>query len=270
MDLSKLAFHTITNKPWSLRQCLDAYSDRGIGGISVWKDVYEKIGIVAAAELIKQYPIKVVSLVRGGFFAHTQLSNRIKAINWNKSLIQDAAEIDSPILVLVCGSDPNQTLAASRLQISNALDELLPYAQSLNVKLGIEPLHPMYADTKSAINSLHSANNICEMFESDFLGVVIDVYHLWWELNLEAEIKRCAQNGNLLALHLCDWKSPTTDLLNDRTIMGEGCIPIKEIMGWMKDAGFEGFHEVEIFSNHYWQTNQDEYVDKIVKSYNYL
>ena len=93
------------------------------------------------------------------------------------------------------------------------------------VKLAIEPLHPMYADTRSAINTLAQANDLCAELDSPWLGVAVDVYHLWWDPALEAEIARCGATGKLFAFHVCDWLSPTVDLLNDRGLMGEGCIP---------------------------------------------
>jgi len=71
----------------------------------------------------------------------------------------------------------------------------------------------------------------------------------------------------IFAFHICDWKTPTTDILNDRGLMGEGCIPIPRIRDWVENAGFNGFHEVEIFSNTYWAENQDEFLTKIINAY---
>ena len=107
----------------------------------------------------------------------------------------------------------------------------------------------MYADTRSAINTISQANDMAEELNSPWVGVAVDVYHLWWDPSLEKEIKRCGENGNLLAFHICDWKVPTIDLLLDRGLMGEGCIPVKKIRSWVEAAGFNGFNEVEIFSN---------------------
>lgn len=86
----------------------------------------------------------------------------------------------------------------------------------------------MYADTRSAINTLAQANDMAEELNSPWVGVAVDVYHLWWYPMLEKEIKRCGENGNLMAFHICDWKLPTTDMLFDRGLMGEGCIPVKK------------------------------------------
>jgi sugar phosphate isomerase/epimerase len=96
---------------------------------------------------------------------------------------------------------------------------------------------------------------------------VIDIYHLWWDPQLEDEIRRCGEMENIFAFHISDWITPTTDLLNDRGLMGEGCIPIRQIKTWVEEAGFNGAHEVEIFSNRYWQMDQDEFFDLIIKSY---
>jgi sugar phosphate isomerase/epimerase len=125
----------------------------------------------------------------------------------------------------------------------------------------------MYADTRSAINTLAQANDMAEALKSPWVGVAVDVYHLWWDPSLEKEIKRCGANGNLFAFHVCDWNVPTTDMLNDRGLMGEGCIPVPTIRGWVEAAGFKGFCEVEIFSNKFWKEDQSEFLKRIIKSY---
>lgn len=171
------------------------------------------------------------------------------------------------MIVLVCGADPSQPLEDSRKQIHDGIAAIIPEAKAAGVKLAIEPLHPMYADTRSAINTLAQANDLAESLDTPWVGVAVDVYHLWWDPSLENEIKRCGKNNNLLAFHICDWKSPTTDMLNDRGLMGEGCIPLRKIRSWVEDAGFKGFIEVEIFSNEYWKQDQSEFLKRIVKAY---
>jgi sugar phosphate isomerase/epimerase len=125
----------------------------------------------------------------------------------------------------------------------------------------------MYADTRSAISTLEQANDMAEYFNSEHLGVAVDVYHLWWDAHLEKEIYRCGANDNLFAFHICDWLSPTTDMLNDRGLMGNGCIDIRQIREWVEGAGFEGFIEVEIFSNKHWAEDQYEFLEKIKFAY---
>lgn len=266
-DPDKLCVHTITTKPWSLQEALDQYCSKGIKGISVWQNAIEHLGAQKAGDLLKSYPIEVVSYVRGGFFPALTEKKRQAALDHNKQMLEEAAAIGAPLLVLVCGAEPGQSLEVSRTQIQTGIEHLIPTAESLGVKLAIEPLHPMYADTRSAINTLAQANRMAESIHHDSVGIAVDVYHLWWEDGLEQEIKRCGSQGNLLAYHICDWKFPMDDMLNDRGLMGDGCINLPKIRSWVEEAGFTGFHEVEIFSNRYWKMDQEEFLEKIIQTY---
>ena len=265
--LSNLCIHTITMKPWRIDEAAKNFASAGVKGITVWRDALEGRDIKQTGQLLRDHDLTIVSLCRGGFFPSREASKRKTAIDDNKRAIDEAGELGTSMIVLVCGADPYQSLEDSRKQIRDGIATILPDAQAAGIKLAIEPLHPMYADTRSAINTLAQANEMAEELNSPWVGVVVDVYHLWWDPLLENEIKRCGQNGHLMAFHICDWKVPTTDLLLDRGIMGEGCIPVKKIRGWVEATGFNGFNEVEIFSTAYWKEDQAEYLQKIIKAY---
>jgi len=266
-DTSRLCIHTITTKPWNVEQAIDAYSQAGVGGITVWREALKDRKPVQVGERIRAAGLSPVSLCRGGFFPAIEPSVRRHAIDETLCAIDQAAQLGAPLLVLVCGADAGQPLSESRRQITEAIAEILPHASACGVRLGIEPLHPMYADARSAINTLEQANDLCEQFDSQSLGVVVDVYHLWWDPHLKREIIRCGQGGKLFAFHICDWMTPTQDLLYDRGLMGEGCIPLQQIRNWVRAAGFTGFHEVEIFSLRHWARSQDDFLDDIIQAY---
>jgi sugar phosphate isomerase/epimerase len=266
-DISKLCIHTITTKPWKIEEAALYFSAAGVKGISVWRDTLEGRNIIETGKILRDHDLTIVSLCRGGFFPAKDLNKRKSALDDNRRAIDEAAELGAPMLVLVCGADPSQPLEESRKQIRDGVGELIAHASSAGIGLAIEPLHPMYADTRSAINTMTQANDIAEELNSPWVGVAVDVYHVWWDPFLEKEIKRCGESGHLMAFHICDWKVPTGDMLLDRGLMGEGCIPVKQIRSWVEAAGFIGFNEVEIFSSAYWKENQSEYLRKIIKAY---
>jgi len=266
-DLSELCIHTITTKSWNIEEVAKSFSAIGVKGITVWRDALEGRNVKQTGRMLRDHDLSVVSLCRGGFFPSQDSSKRKMAIDDNKKAIGEAAELETSLLVLVCGADPCQSLEESRKQIRDGIAAILPAATAAGVRLAIEPLHPMYADTRSAISTLRDANDLAESFNSPSLGVAIDVYHLWWDPSLEREIKRCGRNGNLMAFHISDWKVPTSDLLLDRGLMGEGCINIKQIRSWVEAAGFSGFNEVEIFSTTYWKENPADFLKKIIIAY---
>lgn len=266
-DFSKLCVHTLTTKPWGIEDCVKNYSKAGIHGITIWRNVLENKNLAEVKSLLDDYGMTIVSLCRGGFFPSVDVAKRVLAIEDNLQAFEQAAAVGAPLIVLVCGADGGQSLEKSREQIAEGIVRLLPAARSAGIKLAIEPLHPMYAGDRSAINTMKQANDMAEMINSPWVGVAVDVYHLWWDDTLSAEIKRCASKDHLFAFHVCDWNVPTIDFLNDRGLMGDGCINIPEIRGWIEDAGFKGFNEVEIFSGKYWATDQTAYLEKIKKAY---
>ena len=266
-DFSKLCVHTQTNKPWTIEQCINHYAAAGIRAISIWRHLLEGKDLSNIKKLLIKSQIEVVSLVRGGFFPAVDIEQRVLALEDNRLAIEQAAALGGPQVVLVCGTDPNQSLKVSRQQIKDGIIALIPQAERLGVKLSIEPLHPMYAGDKSAIVSLGQANDLSEEIDSPWVGVAIDVYHLWWDDQLEKEIYRCGKSGNIFAFHVCDWRVPTTDFLTDRGLMGEGCIPVKQIREWVEKAGFKGYNEVEVFSERLWAHDQKLYLEKIKKAY---
>jgi sugar phosphate isomerase/epimerase len=266
-ELSQLCIHTITTKPWDIELAAEKYSAKGVKGITVWRDALNGRNIKMTGEMLRRQGLTIVSLCRGGFFPSKGPHKRQAALDDNRKAIKEAYELGTNKIVLVCGADPAQSLEDSRKHIFDGISAIIPEAKAAGIQLAIEPLHPMYADTRSAINTIAQANDMAEALNTPWVGVAVDVYHLWWDPALEREINRCGRNNNLLAFHICDWKSPTTDLLNDRGLMGEGCIPLRKIRSWVEDAGFKGFIEVEIFSNEYWKMDQSEFLEKIMRAY---
>ena len=266
-DLSRLCIHTITTKPWALEEAVRRFSAAGVKGITVWRQALESRDVAASGRMIRDHGLSIVSLCRGGFFPSATDQGRQLAIDENKRCIEQAAALGAPLIVLVCGAVPGQSLVESRKQITDGIAALVPMAAAAKVKLAIEPLHPMYADDRSAINTMAQARAVCNQLKSPWIGIAADVYHLWWDENLQAEIAAAGREDTLFAFHVCDWRTPTIDLLNDRGLMGEGCIPLRQIRSWVEEAGFNGFNEVEIFSDRHWARDQGEFLNDITNAY---
>jgi sugar phosphate isomerase/epimerase len=266
--MNRLCIHTMTTKPWSIDDCARHYPAAGVRGITVWRQHLEGRDIAAAGVRLRDAGLEIVSLCRGGFFPARTTPELQSAIDDNHRAIEQAHALGAPLIVLVCGAVPGQALEESRRQITEGIANVLPAARAAGIRLAIEPLHPMYAGDRSAINTMAQAHAICNALGSpENLGIAVDVYHVWWDDSLETQIQLAGERRRLFAFHVCDWKTPTTDLLNDRGLMGEGCIPIRRIKSWINAAGFEGFNEVEIFSNRYWAMDQGEHLARIAAAF---
>lgn len=264
-DLARLSIHTMTTKPWTLEQAAAKYAAAGVGGITVWRQHLQPYGAARGRQILASHGLACTALCRGGFFPAADAAGRAAAIEDNRVAIADAHTLGAPMVVLVCGSVPGIPLADARRMVEDGIRALEPEARAAGVTLAIEPLHPMYAADRSCITTLGEARRICERIASPAVGIALDVFHVWWDPELDEEIRRCARWT--CGFHLCDWKAPLRDMLNDRSVMGEGSIPCRQIRNQVRAAGFAGWDEVEIFSTELWAGDQDALLARIIAAY---
>jgi sugar phosphate isomerase/epimerase len=133
------------------------------------------------ARLIREHDLQVSSLCRGGFFPAPTQAEREQRLDDNRRAIDEAAILGADVLVLVCGPAPDRDLRAARQMVEDGIAAVLQYAAERGVRLAIEPLHPLFAGDRSVVNTLRQANDLVDRLASDWLGVAVDVYHVWWD-----------------------------------------------------------------------------------------
>ena len=263
---------------WPLLQILEACAARGIRAVSPWRDQVEQAGLAATAKAVKAFGLELSGYCRGGMFTYFDSAQHEAVRDDNRRALDEACELGAACLVLVVGGLPgalaghalHKDLDGARQQVAEGVQLLLNDARERGMPLAIEPLHPMYAADRACINTLEQALDLCDLLDpqrTGALGVAVDAYHVWWDPKLAAQIER-AGASRLLALHVCDWLTPTTDLLNDRGMMGDGVIDLPRIRGWMEAQGFAGYAEVEIFSSaNWWQRDGAQTLDTCIERY---
>jgi sugar phosphate isomerase/epimerase len=257
-DRSLLSINSITVKAWSLEQLVDGCARAGISAISPWRDIVQACGPERAGQIIRAHGFTVTGLCRGGMFPAADEAGRRAALDDNRRAVDEAAAIGAQCLVLVVGGLPkaSRDLADARRQVHDGIAALLPYARQAKIPLAIEPLHPMFAADRACVNTLGQALDLCDEL-GDGTGVAVDVYHVWWDPDLTQQIARAGRR--ILAYHVNDWLVPTTDLLLDRGMMGDGVIDLRGVRAQVEAAGYRGHCEVEILSaNNWWRRDPDE------------
>lgn len=259
-----------------LDRIIDQCAERGIRAISPWRDQVAAVGLDQVAKQLKAHGIGLSGYCRGGFFPAADAAGLKAALDDNRRAIDEAKTLDAPCLVLVVGALPGaldgkaayKDIGRARAEVRDGIAASLEYAREVGMPLAIEPLHPMQAADRACINTLEHALDLCDELDagkSGMLGVALDIYHVWWDPKLQQQIARAGRE-RLLAYHVCDWLTPTRDLLSDRGMMGDGVVELTKIRGWVEDAGFAGFSEVEIFSNlDWWQRPGGETLDVCIE-----
>ncbi len=266
IDASKVSLNTATVRvEWDLHEAIEGCLRHGIAGIAPWRDQVEAAGLDSVVRHIGEAGLRVTGLCRGGMFPVGSRVAAQKVIDDNRRAVDEAVALGADCLILVTGGMPegSRDLAGARRQVQDGIAALLEYARPAAMPLAIEPLHPMYAADRACINTMAQANDLCDEL-GDGVGIAVDVYHVWWDPDLEHEIARAGRE-RILAFHLCDWLVPTKDLLLDRGMMGDGVIDIPLIRSWIERTGYEGFYEVEIMSRDDWWTRRPDEVLAVIK-----
>lgn len=270
-DPSQLSINTATlRRQWKLADIVAGVAAMGIRGIAPWRDQVAAAGLKDIAQRIRDANLVVTGYCRGGMFPAIDRAGRLAVHDDNRRAVDEALTLGARCLVLVVGGLPkdrdghiaSKDLAGAREMVRDGIGDLLDYARAAGMPLAIEPLHPMYAAERACVNTIAHANDLCDELAprgDNGLGIAVDIYHVWWDPRLEAEITRAGAAGRLFAYHICDWLVPTTDLLNDRGMMGDGVIDLPLVRSWMERSGYRGMHEVEIFSaDNWWKRDPDE------------
>jgi sugar phosphate isomerase/epimerase len=248
----------------SIGETIEAVARHGFGGISPWRREVEDGDVAVIARQIRDAGLKVASYCRSNFIPAATREQFRRNIEDNKRAVRDAATLGAPYFVMVVGglAEGSKDLALARAQVEEATAELLTFGREVGVRISLEPLHPVYAADRSCLNTTAQVLDICDRLEpkaaaAPWLGVCLDVYHIWWDPELDYQIARAAER--IQCFHVCDWRLPSRDPLTDRAMMGDGVIDIPAIRGAVERAGYDGLVEVEIFSAlDWWRRPVDE------------
>jgi sugar phosphate isomerase/epimerase len=255
-DLSRLSLNQITTKRWGLREAVEGCLRAGVPGISPWRDKVAEIGLSEAARLLRESGLRVHSLHIGGDFPAASEAKWRARLEDNRRALEEAAELGADNLTLRAGGMLDRDVDAARAMVERGVEELVPYAEELGVKLALEPLHPAFAAERSVLVTLSQANDMLDRLDSPQVGVAIDAYHVWWDPELYAQISR--SSGRIVGFHVDDWPVPNKDPLMSRAMMGDGIIELRRMKAAVDGAGYAGPIEVEIFNEVFWNMPGDE------------
>ncbi|MFD7096424.1 sugar phosphate isomerase/epimerase family protein [Streptomyces xanthophaeus] len=267
---ARFSLNQETIRQWSLPELVAGCTAAGVGAVGLWRDPVQRFGVREAAKLVADAGLRVSSLCRGGFFTAADPAGRAAALADNRRAVEEAAELGADTLVLVSGglAPGERDLAAARARIGEVLGELAPWASAHGVRLGIEPLHPMFASDRCVVSTLGQALDLAEQFPADQVGVVADSYHLWWDERLPADLRRAGEGGRIVSVQVADWVTPLPEgVLLGRGQLGDGSVDLRGFRELADAAGYQGLVEVEIFHPGLWARDGGEVLREVIERY---
>ena len=253
---------------WPVERVIDACAARGFGGIVFWR---REIGprAVEIGDRVRAAGMAVAGLCRAPFLVGPLAApDRSAVMDEFRAAIDMAQALGAPVLTIVTGGVEPGTkgLDESLKRLADRVAEAAPAARAAGVRLALEPLHPVYGGDRSCLVTLRDALDLCDAVGDPGVGVAVDVYHVWWDTGLAAQLQRA--RGRIWGYHLCDWLAGTRDVLLDRGMMGDGVADLRAIRAAVEAAGYDGPCEVEVFSAaDWWRRDPGDVLDVIVERF---
>jgi sugar phosphate isomerase/epimerase len=269
-DYSRLSLNSATTKKWTLAEAVEGCVQAGIPALGPWRDIVADAGLDKAARLIKDAGLRVSSLCRGGFLTAPDPEGQSAALADNRAAVLEAVALETSELFLVVGglAPGEKDVVAARRRVADRLEDLVPFAVEHGVRLVLEPLHPMYAADRALISTLGQALDLASPYDPTAVGVAVDTFHVWWDPELRSQIERAGRENRIASYQVCDFNLPiAADALLSRGMMGDGVIDFATIGTWVRDAGYTGDIEVEIFNQEIWDADGNAVLETVKERY---
>lgn len=241
--MAQLSINETTTFRWSFEQDVTAYAAAGIPAIGVWRQKLSDCGEAKGIDLLAESGLAVSHLFWAGGFTGSDGRSFRASVEDASQALRTAHALGTRALVVYSGARAGHTFNHARRLIKEALKELAPLAAELNVLLAVEPMHPGCAAEFTFLTDLDEVRDLLEAVPSDQVKIVFDTYHLGQDPDVIARIPEIVPHVALVQLG--DARLPPAGEQN-RCRLGDGAIPLKQIVAALKTAGYDGFYDVEL------------------------
>jgi sugar phosphate isomerase/epimerase len=229
-----------------------AYAAAGVDGIGVWElklpedgadaeplELLEASGLGSASAVPAIPSILPLPLLPGPADPKERVESLCASVH-RLAAFRPAA--------VVCLAGPAGVLDPGRAEetLVDGLRTIAAEAERAGVRIALEPFQREGIEQWSTINTLADAAALADAAGSAAVGIQFDVWHLWNTPGLLEEIPR--HIDRIAGVHVNDWRAPTRGWA-DRVLPGDGVADLPAILGALDDAGWDGFYDLEVFSD---------------------
>lgn len=262
--MATLSVNQTTTFRWSFQEDVIRYANAGVPAIGVWRQKLSDCGTPKAAELLKRSGLKVSHLFWAGGFTGSDGRSYRESVEDATEAIHSAAALGTQILTVCSGARGGHTYNHARRLIQSALKELLPLAEQMQITLAIEPMHPGCAWEFTFLNSIEETLMVLNAVVHPLAKMVFDTYHLGQTPGIVDQIPQIA--SSIALVQLGDARGAPSGEQN-RCRLGEGILPLKEIIAALKAAGYDGYYDVELIGEEFEPSDYEPLLEHAKQSF---
>lgn len=241
--MSVLSMSELTTFRWSFEEDVAHFKRAGYEAVGVWRQKLTEFGEEKGIDLLEESGLRVSNLLWCGGFTGSDGRSFRDGLEDARDAIQTAARMRAGCLVVYTGARGGHTHNHARRLLKEALKELLPQAAEQGMTLALEPMHAEVTSECTFLNDLTDAVSLIETLGHPRLKLAFHTYHMGlcpaWKTNLAAVAPHIA------LVHLGDGHPPREGE-QVRTKLGDGVVPLAEIIAALGSAGFDGYYDVEL------------------------
>jgi sugar phosphate isomerase/epimerase len=261
--MAQLAISELTTFRWSFEEDVERYRAAGIPAIGIWRQKLADVGEAKGAKLLAEARLSVSSLQWAGGFTGSDGHTHEESLDDARQAIGTADALHAGCLIIHSGARGVHTHNHARRLFRQALEKLLPLAEERGIALAIEPMHCGSAEF-TFLHCLDETLELVASLDSPALGIALDTGHWGHHPQL---LERLPQLAPRLALvQLGDSRQPPRGEPN-RCQLGEGTVPLHEIVQRLSASGYDGFYEVELMGEEIEAANYQEILTRSVRAF---
>ncbi len=256
--MRRLSINEVTTYRWNFEEDVTRYVRAGVPAIGLWRQKLSDYGEEKALELLRDSGLAVSHLQWAGGFTGFDGRTHKESIDDAIDAIRLAGHLRAPVLVVHTGPRGGHTHNHAKRLVRKALDQLIVHAEEHDVRLALEPMHPACAVDWTLLTNLDEAFVLVEELGSPLVGLVFDTYHLGLDSEILARVNGCADR--IFLVQLGDTRAEPTREAN-RCPLGEGIVPLSELMCGLARAGYRGDYDIELLGEDFDDVNYDDLIE---------
>ena len=235
----------------SFAEDVRAYAEAGVDGIGIWELKLAEVSDDEARTLLAESGLGLATAVPAipSILPLARLEGPVdpqERIELICASVHRLAGLGAPTVICLTGPGGERDPDEARRVVVDGLRTIGVEGERAGVRIGLEPFQREGIEDWSIANTLDDAASLIGEAARPALGIQFDVWHQWNVPTLPDDIARHAHR--IVGVHVDDWREPTRSWA-DRALPGEGVAGVPAILAALEDAGWDGFYDLEIFSD---------------------
>ncbi len=228
---------------WSFEQDLAAWAQADVPGLGLLRAKVADLEVAQVKKLLDQHGRGVSSVSWIGGFTGSDGRRFRDSVADAQAALELAAQLGASCVVALSGSRGGHTHNHARRLFRDALQELAPAAEEHDLLLVVETVHPRLPQTHNFLASLDDALELLEKVGHPQVKLLLDLYHAAAEKDLAERLPELVPRIGLVQLADADEEPQEQE---DRCLLGQGTLPLEQIVAALKQNGYQGPWEVEL------------------------